>query len=263
MLPYVPLDELKLIDMTVKMYARPRLLLDKALLEKLEQDTLAKTDALLQKRGVDRATMMSNALFADFLRFECGIEPPMKISKTTGQPTYAFSKQDLDFKALLDHDDERVALAVATRLGVKTTILETRARRMAMRADYGPQPIYLNYAGAKTLRWSGGDKTNWQNMSRGSDTRKAILAPPGHSLIIADLAQIEARLNAWYNGQQDILAAFANGDDPYALAASKIYGRAIHKDKDPEERFVGKVAVLALGYQAGWARFAEKIGRAH
>lgn len=100
--------------------------------------------------------------------------------------------------------------------------------------------------------------SNWQNMSRGSDMRKAILAPKGHMLVIADLAQIEARLNAWFAGQADVVEAFARGEDVYCLAASRIYNRTITKD-DKNERFVGKVAVLALGYQAGWSRFAEML----
>jgi hypothetical protein len=79
-------------------------------------------------------------------------------------------------------------------------------------------------------------------MSRGSDMRKAIHAPPGYSLIIADQAQIEARLNAWHSGQLNIILAFANKEDVYKIAASLIYGKPVDKiTKD--ERFVGKVCV--------------------
>jgi hypothetical protein len=258
LLPYVPEAELKLISLTVKMYAQPSLLLDKQMLLDLEQSELDRKAALLASLDADRDALMSNDKFAELLR-AAGVEPPTKVSKTTGQPTYAFSKQDLEFKALLDHEDETVATLVEARLGVKSTIVETRAARMAKRADYGPCSVYLNYCGAKTGRWSGGDKINWQNMSRGSDMRKAIHAPAGHSLIIADLSQIEARLNAWHAGQQNIVDAFAEGQDVYCIAASGIYGRPIDKAKDPQERFVGKVAVLALGYGAGWSRFADML----
>jgi hypothetical protein len=178
----------------------------------------------------------------------------MKTSPATGLQTYAFSKQDLDFKALLEHEDEVVSTLVEARLGVKSSIVETRAARMAARADFGPASIYLNYAGAKTLRWSGGDSANWQNLSRGSPLREALCAPPGHSLIIADLSQIEARLNAWHNGQLNILHAFANGEDVYSLVASDAFGRKITK-ADKVERFIGKVMVLMLQYGAGFERF--------
>ena len=257
LLPFIPTDELRLIDITMKMYCQPLLLLDKPLLEQLAATTLERKANLLAQYGGDRTQFMSNELFADMLRAR-NVEPPMKISKTTGEPTYAFAKNDTDFKKLLQHPDEDVATLIEARIGVKSTIVETRAQRMANRADYGPQPIYLNYWGAGTGRWSGGDSANWQNMSRGSDMRKAIFAPKGHTLVIADLAQIEARLNAWFAGQADIVEAFARGEDVYCIAASRIYGRTITKD-DKLERFVGKVAVLALGYQAGWSRFAEML----
>lgn len=255
MLPYTPYEELRLIDLTVKMYAQPTLLLDGKALQDLADSEVARKAEILKK--YDKKTLMSNDKFAALLR-EAGVIPPMKVSKTTGKETYAFSKQDQAFKDLLEHDDDTVATLVAARLGIKSTIVETRAQRMADRAPLGAQPIYLNYAGAKTLRWSGGDKANWQNLSRGSPMRKAIHAPPGHSLIIADLAQIEARLNAWYAGQSNIVEAFAEKIDVYMLAAALIYNKplaSITKD----ERFLGKCCVLALGYGAGWSRFAEML----
>lgn len=257
MLPFFGEEELRLINITMKMYCQPRVMLDKPLLIQLADETTARKAALLERFGGERTKFMSNELFADMLR-SYGVDPPMKISKATLQPTYAFSKQDMEFKKLLGHPDEVVAALVEARLGVKSTIVETRALRMANRADYGPQPIFLNYWGAGTGRWSGGDSANWQNMSRGSDMRKAIMAPKGYTMIIADLAQIEARLVAWFAGQADVLQAFADGDDVYCLAASRIYGRTI-TPADKLERFVGKVAVLALGYQAGWSRFAEML----
>lgn len=257
LLKYVPHDELRLIDLTVRMYAQPLVLLDQKMLQDLADRTVERKESLMQRIGVDRAQLMSNDMFADQLRAR-GVEPPLKVSKTTQQPTYAFSKQDKVFKDLLDHPDEEVAALVEARLGVRSTIVETRAQRMANRAAIGAQPIYLNYWGAGTGRWSGGDKANWQNLSRGSDMRKAILPPKGHLFVIADLAQIEARINAWFAGQQDVVDAFARGDDVYCLAASNIYHRRITKD-DKDERFVGKVATLALGYQAGWSRFAEML----
>lgn len=95
---------------------------------------------------------------------------------------------------------------------------------------------------------------NWQNLARGSDLRKAIMAPPGYELVIADLSQIEARVNAWFSGQQDIVDAFARGDDVYCIAASAIFGRKV-TEADEALRFVGKTAVLGLGYGAGAPKF--------
>ena len=71
--------------------------------------------------------------------------------------------------------------------------------------------MYLTYAAAKTLRFGGGDKTNWQNFRRGGEIRKSILAPEGHKLVIGDLSQIEYRLLCWVTGQTDKLNALVAG----------------------------------------------------
>lgn len=256
LLPYTQFSELRLIDLTMRMYAQPSVLLDRAMLLRVAQDEVIRKETFLERTGVTKEQLMSNPQFAELLE-AAGIDPPMKKNKN-GEMIHAFAKTDLEFKDLLEHPSEVVTDLVNARLGVKSTIAETRAIRMANRAVYGAQPIYLNYWGAGPGRWSGGDKINWQNMTRGSDIRKSILAPPGHSLIIADLSQIEARLVAWFAGQANIVEAFARGEDVYCIAASLIYGRKITK-ADKEERFVGKVAVLALGYQAGWSRFATML----
>lgn len=258
LLPYTTLDELRLIDLTVKMYAQPTLLVDGEMAQAVSDDEAAKKAKLLKKTKTDKSQLMSNQQFAALLE-GMGVDVPLKISKTTGEVTLALAKQDLAFKDLLKHPDKKVRQLVEARLANKSTILETRAAKMATRSAIGAQPVYLNYCGAHTGRWSGGDKMNWQNFNRGSDLRKAIHAPKGHMLIIADLAQIEARMLAWLAGQQDVLEAFRAGKDVYALAASKIYGKEISKEKNPDERFVGKVATLALGYGAGGARFADML----
>lgn len=263
MLPHTLESEIRLINTTVKMYVKPRLHIDKAIIDRLHNNTVAgKLDqqasiSIMFGREIDKKELVSNDKFVVLMR-ELGYEPPLKISKTTGQETYALAKGDIEFKNLLAHPDKNLRTLVEARFGLKTSILETRTKRMSNRSTSGAQPIYLNYWGAKTGRWSGGDKANWQNLSRGSDMRKAIHAPDGYKLIIADLAQIEARMNAYVAYQQDVVDAFARGEDVYCLAASRIYGRTI-TPADKLERFVGKVAVLALGYGAGAIRYAEML----
>lgn len=258
LLPFIPENEMHVISTTVKMYAQPRLLIDKAMTEQVIAEEQEKKSAKLDAAGAERAELMSNEQFAKMLRDRTGVEPPTKISKRTGKVALALSKNDLEFKALLKHSDPTVVALVEARLAVKSTSAETRAERMSFRAALGAQPIYLNYWGAKTGRWSGGDKANWQNLQRGSALRKSLTAPNGHQLIIADQAQIEARLNAWFHEQSDVVQAFASKQDVYKLAASRIYGIP-YDVVDKDQRFVGKVATLALGYGAGWARFAEML----
>jgi DNA polymerase len=258
LLPYTTTEELRLIDLTVKMYAQPTLLVDGEMAQQVSDGEAAMKAKLLKKTRTDKSQLMSNPQFAALLE-GMGVEVPLKLSKTTGEVTLALAKQDLAFKDLLKHPDKKVRQLVEARLANKSTLLETRAAKMATRATIGAQPVYLNYAGAHTGRWSGGDKANWQNITRGSDLRKTIHAPKGHMLIIADLAQIEARMTAWLAGQRDILDAFRAGKDVYALQASKVYGRVIDKATDPDERFVGKVCVLLLGFGGGHKRFADTL----
>jgi DNA polymerase len=86
--------------------------------------------------------------------------------------------------------------------------------------------------------------------------RGLIIPRPGYRFLVADFSQMEARVLAWLAGQQDVLDLFAAGEDLYCYAASDIYGRQITKE-DKDERQVGKVAVLALGYGGGINAFAE------
>jgi DNA polymerase len=175
----------------------------------------------------------------------------MKTSPSTGKPTYAFAKSDLDFQQLLRHPNKNVVALAEARLKVKSTIGETRAARFLEAGKNGMKlPILLNYSGAHTHRWSGGNKMNLQNLKRGGELRRSILAPKGHVIVVADSAQIEARVLAWLAQQMDIVNAFANKDDVYKLMASAIYGIPVEQ-VTKDQRFIGKICVLGLGYGMG------------
>ena len=84
-----PMKELKLIDITLRMFIEPTLQLDKHLLtDHLERVRNEKEALLLASGFEDRKALMSNPKFADALR-DLGVEPPMKTSPTTGKQTYA------------------------------------------------------------------------------------------------------------------------------------------------------------------------------
>ncbi len=269
-----PLQELKLIDMTLRMFIEPRLILDVPMLQQHLELVRSSKLALLERvrdnmlRGMDpeavravfadgtegiKTLLMSNAKFAQALR-DLGVEPPMKISLTTKKPAYAFAKTDEAFKELAEHDDLDVQALVAARLGNKTTLEETRTERFIDMATRGAFPVPLRYYGAHSGRWSGQDSVNMQNLpSRGPDAgkiKKAIKAPPGHVVIDCDSAQIEARVLAWLAGQTDLVEAFERKEDVYKLMASKIYG--VPTDQiDKQQRQVGKTVVLGAGYGVG------------
>ena len=254
-----------IIDLMLRMYTDPVLVLNEpALVEHLEQVQRKKAKLMsMIDSSIGREALMSNPKFAEVLA-TLGVHPPMKISLRTGKETYAFGKTDTEFKALLEHADERVQAVVAARLGVKSTLEETRTESFIAISKRGALPILLNYYGAHTGRASGGDKINLQNLPRGGSLRKSISAPPGHVVVAVDSSQIEARVVAWLAGQTDLVEDFRNGVDIYSKFATDVYGRPIDKSVDKVERFVGKTCILGLGYGMGKDKFKAtlKIGQA-
>jgi DNA polymerase I-like protein with 3'-5' exonuclease and polymerase domains len=262
-----PRQELQLIDLTLRMFIEPALVLDKALLEthlsevKARKLTLLEDvrDMLLKDADPDfvftvfsegtegiKKLLMSNDKFAEVLR-RFHVEPPMKKSPLTGKEAYAFAKTDEGFTALAEHENFDVQGLVAARLGTKTTIEESRTERFIEMADRGAFPVPLRYYGAATGRWSGQDKVNLQNLpSRGKNAgriKKSMLAPPGYVVIDCDSAQIEARVLAWLAGQDDLVAAFERKEDVYKLMATYIYNVPI-EEVTKAQRTVGKTVVL-------------------
>jgi DNA polymerase len=85
------------------------------------------------------------------------------------------------------------------------------------------------------------------------------MAPPGHVVLAADASQIEARMVAWICGQTDLVTQFANGEDVYSSFAAKVFNKPINKKDNPDERFIGKTAILGLGYGLGWNKFQRTV----
>jgi len=261
-----PVKELRLIDAIIRMYTEPTLRLNRAKLEEHYKEVVGRKEALLASSGFTSEDLLSNNKFAEVLK-NFGVDPPVKISPTTNKVAYAFAKTDPGLKELLEHPDERVQAVVAARLGVKSTLEETRTLRFINMAGRSPLfPIPLKYGAARTHRLGGMDKINMQNLpSRGTEAgklKKCIEAPPGYIMIDCDSSNIEARMLAWLAGQDDLVDDFANGVDVYCKMASRIYGRDITK-KDPLERFCGKTVVLGAGYQTGAGKLQATLKQAN
>lgn len=154
--PFTPPLAARLIDMTVRMFTEPLLIGEQAKMKQLYDDEITRKSDLLAKAATNRDIIMSNDKFAEAL-LALGVTPPMKQSKANpDKETYAFAKSDKAFTDLLESDDADVQALVAARLGVKTTIAETRALKFLETAKRGPLPVYLNFWGAKTTgRYSG------------------------------------------------------------------------------------------------------------
>jgi DNA polymerase len=230
------------------------------LAQAIEEERTAR-EGLLAKLGMVEATLASNPQFAQALK-ALGVDPPTKISKTTGEETLALAKNDALFQALLNHENEDVALLCEARLKVKSTSERTRAQRFLDIADRGNLPVPLSYYGAATGRWTAakGSAINMQNLKRGSFLRKAIMAPEGHVIVVGDLSQIEPRVLAWLADYDALLDIFRAGGDPYAQFGSQMFNiPGMTKDSHPVERQSAKSALLGAGYQLGWASFAAQL----
>jgi DNA polymerase len=147
-----PASELLVIDQTLRMYTEPVIELDVPLLQQHLEEVRARKAALLDEVDVGIDDIMSNPKFAAVLQ-RLGAEPPTKTSPTTGKETWAFAKTDKGMTDLLEHPDPAVQALVATRLGVKSTIEETRTEALIGVASRGKLPIMLNYYGAHTGRF--------------------------------------------------------------------------------------------------------------
>jgi len=261
---YIPREEYGVIDMTIRMFTEPSLELDVPLLTEYHRKVVATKADTLADLGVTREILQSADKFADVLR-SLGVEPPTKTTPK-GNIIYAFAKTDEAMRELLEHDDDRIAAAAAARLGIKSTIDETRCERLLSMSSRGRLPVYLRYAGAHPTRWSGGDSLNWQNFRRNEpdgspgQIRRSILAPPGHHIVVADESQVECRVLNWLAGQHDVVEKFRRREDPYIGIASQFYGFEVTK-AHPKERGTGKQLELSCGYGAAGPSIVDTAKR--
>jgi DNA polymerase len=298
LLPEFPQSEMKIMDLVIRCAVEPKFMLDAAHLKThLHTVRLQKVQLLNAclppgtvplpdnathleiKAATTKVGLMSAVGFQKTLE-AFGVEVETKPG-ANGTRIPAFAKTDPFMSELQKHPDSRVQALACARLGVKSTLEESRTEKLIAIAalDWGcyrdgssggTAPIPLRYAGAHTHRLSGDWRLNMQNMPAGrggkqATLRKGFRAPPGHTVVAGDLSQIEARLVAWLAGATDLLAEFAKkGGDPYSAFASLIFGFKVNrKYKDPAtgkaphaiHGFIGKTGVLGLGYQCGDEKF--------
>jgi DNA polymerase len=255
-----PENELHIIHLTTKAFTDPKLLVDHELCRQEAENETERVSQLVEKAGVPASSLSSNPKFAQLL-IDRGVEPPMKLSQRTGRYTYAFSKGDLEFQALML--DERVGDLIQARIAAKSTINRTRPFRM-IEHSRPTFPVMLIYCGAHTHRWTGGDKVNPQNLPSGrkgqsNALRRALKAPPGYKFIKADSSQIECRVSAELAGEESLRTIFREGKDPYVDLASDVFQQPVDKNEHPDLRQVGKAGELSLQFGVGWRKFAYMV----
>lgn len=279
----LPQDEQDLIDLTLKKYIRPSLLLNTnalvARLKEIEHEKANLFDKLSSEFGVGEGEIRSRTKFAKLLGdalSKGGASLPIKMAKPSKKnpgprTTYAFAKDDPEFKALLASPSPHVRTLVSAKIALSSSLEESRVRRLLVLAQMlgGKLPVPLVYYGAHPGRFSGDDKINLQNIPRVTrdksgkvlkgQLRFAIEAAPGYSILAADFSNIEARLVATLSKSTALIEAFRRGEDIYSQFASKIYGYTVNKIDHPLERFVGKTCILGLGYGMGYKKFYLKM----
>lgn len=270
-------EELWQIDTVVRMRIEPMFELDRQLLEQtLVQERERKRKSLHQLAeqlnlpipddGEDpaeavRSMLASAPKFAKLLE-QLGVEVPMKPSpRDPAKHIPALAKSDEAFLALRDDPNPLVSAAVEARLGVKSTLLETRIEAFLRAGELmdGRLPIPLRYCGAITGRDSG-DEYNPQNLPRinknkpqlTDSLRRSLRAPEGYVVLVADQSQIELRVNHFLWQVEESMQLFAENPqaDLYRAFGATLFG-CKPEEVTSEQRQVSKVAQLGLGFGAG------------
>ena len=244
-----PKKELGVIDMTLKMFTNPFLELDENKLERHLATVKKRKLELLTQAGVDKKDLMSNNKFAELLR-EQGVEPPTKISLTTGKVAYAFAKTDDGLKELLDHENIIVQTLANARVGNKSTLEETRTERFIGIAERGLLPGPISYYAAHCLlpeaevltqtgwerldRWQGGHIMQWC-----PDDRTMSYLPATNNQFCIDEPLIEYK-SRYHN------AVYTKGHTIPCLSGRGVF-RALKAGDAVNHRFELPISAPAIG----------------
>jgi len=254
-----PSNQWDILDWTARIFIHPQLEIDGQKCLEVYNKSIANKQQVIDMLGIKASVLRSNPQFAELLKAE-GYKVPFKLNKR-GEKIPALSIQDKAFLQLLKSNDPKLKQLCTARTIVKQTLEETRAKKMYELSKISKYCFDVIFSGAlQTHRFSGGNGCagNPQNFGRKSELRAALKAPEGKTLVVADFKNIELRVLAFLSNCQELMGAIKKQDDPYCKFASKIYNRSITKT-DKAERFVGKAAVLGLGYGMGIARFIDQV----
>jgi DNA polymerase bacteriophage-type len=86
--------------------------------------------------------------------------------------------------------------------------------------------------------------------------RSTLVSSPGHDLVCADYSSIEGRVLAWLAEEEWVLEAYRNDEGMYEISASLLYNVPV-EEVTGDQRQIGKVCELALGYQGSTGAFVS------
>ena len=150
-------------DLVIRMYTDPAFILDQSMIEEELSRVIARRqilkDKLMGMLGVESemqlmGTVMSNPKLAQILEI-LDVDIPMKVSPKTGKEAFAFAKTDQGMLDLLEHDNELVRSLIEARLGLKSTIEQTRCESFIRLAETGFLALPYKVSGAHTHRLGG------------------------------------------------------------------------------------------------------------
>lgn len=212
--PSIPPEDLRLIHWFTRMFAEPRIELDTASYRTWLHQLQTAKEKLLSSLDIDLKVLRSNPQFAKLLE-SYGVTPPMKTSKTTGKPTYAFAKTDKGMTQLLNHPNDTVKTLAEARLKTKSSIEETRVERLIGIGERGKLPVPIVWGKTHTLRAAGGGKINMQNLSKGK--------PPNEYTVPGTLVVTPNGLRTFRSMEKDSLTFETGEGQTFAVKDSHCF----------------------------------------
>jgi len=162
-----------------------------------------------------------------------------------GQPSTA---EDVLEELAREYDLPRLILQYRSLAKLKSTYLDKLPQQINPKT--GRVHTQYHQANTSTGRLSSSNP-NLQNIPirtpEGNRIRKAFIASPGNKIAAADYSQIELRIMAHLSGDENLLDAFAKGQDVHARTASEVFGVPI-KAVTPEQRRTAKAINFGLMY---------------
>jgi DNA polymerase-1 len=228
---------------------------------------LASQATLVEKELNDRSTQIYAMAGEEFninspkqlaeILFDKMKLPVLKRTGTSRAPSTAVEVLE---ELALAHDMPRLILEWRALAKLKGTYID--ALPQLINPETGRVHTSFNQAVAATGRLSSSDP-NLQNIpirtEIGREIRRAFVAEPGYRLISADYSQIELRVLAHLSGDDDLIAAFARGEDIHDRTAMKVFGERSGLSTH-ELRRRAKIINYALLYGKTAFTLAKDIG---
>lgn len=221
----------------------------------LEND-LRVLEAKIFELSGENFNMNSPKQLGEILFDKMQLDPKAKKTKT-GQ--YATSEDVLQ-KLSSKHEIIASILEYRTLQKLKSTYVDA----LPSQIDKKDERVHTTFA--QTVAATGrlaSVNPNLQNIPirtlRGQQIRGAFVAEEGKKIISADYSQIELRLIAEISGEQNMIAAFQNGEDIHASTAAKLFDIPL-EEVTKTQRGQAKTVNFGIIYGQGAFALAEQTG---